>query len=211
MKEEIELKLELANHDELDRLRSHLGCRLESSEQVNIYFDTADAAFRKLHVGLRVRWEHHQLSLTFKSRGSIEDHYSRRVEVERRLPPEAWISILRGEYDVANQLRALESSLPIDLSSVDLDTVEVAGTLHNIRSVYPLPGEGESLQVEIDETEYPDFSLGWEVELEILPNSDRTAASNRLHEVFRAAQVQWRPSSTSKLARLYRVLDAMAS
>lgn len=208
MSEEVELKLLLDGIDERDRIASALGKRVARVEQANVYYDTEDDGLARHRWAVRIRHQDERTVLTLKGEGSSEGEFVVRLELERRLPNDAWPKVIRGELDVAAEIRALLAEhgreLPTDL---DLGDIEKLGIVSNVRSVYALPGT--PLLVELDETEYPDFSLRYEAELEVPEGEDRAAATAKLREVFDRAGVPWRPSSESKYARFRAILDSM--
>ncbi|MEM6732620.1 MAG: CYTH domain-containing protein [Myxococcota bacterium] len=209
---EVELKLVLDSLAEMERLREALGPRVTRLEQSNFYFDTADDALARHRWALRCRNEDGRIILTLKGEGHHEDGFAVRVELERPLSDAAWVGIVRGEFDLASEIASLlaesEHSLPAD---VDLQTLETIGSISNVRSVHRLPGQGAPLMVDLDETEYPDFSLAYEVELEVPEDEDRKKAADRLRAVFEQAGVAWRPSETTKYARLRKLLEEMSA
>ncbi len=208
MAEEVELKLRLENIEERDRIAAALGNRVARVEQANVYFDTEDDALARHRWAVRVRHQDDKTVLTLKGEGSEDGDFTIRLELEKRLPEGAWPKVIRNELDVAGEVRALLDehghALPAD---ADLDGLEKLGLVSNVRSIYALPGT--PLLVELDETEYPDFSLHYEAELEVPAEEDRRAAISSLREVFDRAGVPWRPSSESKYARFRAVLASM--
>ncbi|MEL6546219.1 MAG: CYTH domain-containing protein [Myxococcota bacterium] len=210
MSHETELKLLLSDIDERDRIAQALGKRVARVEQSNAYFDTEDDALSRHRWAVRVRHSNDQTVLTLKGEGRSDGEFTVRVELERTLAADAWPLAIRGELDVAAELESLLTeaghALPAD---VDLSSLEKLGVMSNIRSVFPL--KGTALMVELDETEYPDFSLRYEAELEVPDGEDRDAGVRALREVFDEAQVPWRPSTESKYARFRESLSGIAS
>lgn len=210
MSDEIELKLLLDGIEEYDRVSARLGNRLDRLEQTNMYFDTPDSDLAQHRWALRARKENERIRLTLKGEGRSEGDFTVRAELESEVPLNSWVAIIRGEYalgpHIEAMLRGSEVTLPVD---IDLGGLETLGTTTNVRSVYALPGSGDPLMVELDETEYPDFSIVYEVELEVPDGSSRREATQRLKDVFNAAQVPWRPSAMSKLERFRTVLESL--
>lgn len=210
MSDEIELKLLLDGIEEYDRVTARLGKRLDRLEQTNMYFDTPDSDLAQHRWALRARRENDRVRLTLKGEGRSEGDFTVRAELESEVPADAWVAIIRGEYALVPHIQAmLKGSEVILPSDVDLQSLESLGSTTNVRSVYALPGSGDPLMVELDETEYPDFSIVYEVELEVPDSSNRGEATQRLRDVFQAAQVPWRPSTTSKLERFRTVLESL--
>lgn len=208
MTSEIELKIGVENLLALEKLTTRLGQRLARVEQSNLYFETDGNALRTAGWSLRIRHESEQVRLTLKGQPRSDGDFVIRTELERNLPNSCWPEIVRGTYDVAGEVRSLATEHDVELS-VDLSTLESIGGSNNVRSVYPLPGDGEPLMVEVDETEYPDFSIRYEVELEVPADADRVRATQRLKALFDEAGVPWTPSRTSKYARFLAAISAL--
>lgn len=202
MAQEIELKLELDNREALDRLAGRLGSKVAEIEQENLYYDTRDDAFRQARWSVRVRKEDDRLKLTLKGQATVDGEFARRLEVEEDLDPSTWTAHCAGTAPIGDIVRACAAERNIEFpASADPSQLVALGGMKNRRRVHRLPGAGAELNVELDETEYPDGSIVYEAELEVPEGSDPRTASARLKAVFAELGLPWRVGRLTKMAR----------
>jgi uncharacterized protein YjbK len=207
---EIELKL-LLDEDEAEQLAASLGAPQRVEAQHNVYFDDPTGAWGRAGFGVRLRASGgNEITLTLKGRGRSIGDFVSRGEWELALPAARWPALSTGRVPLASELErlivsqgvALPAGLPRDLAPF--------GFTETTRRVFPLPGDGPALSLELDRTRYPDESVVFELELEIPDAIHEPGARTRLEVVLARAGVAYRPSTVSKLQRLMLVLDRRA-
>lgn len=204
---EREIKLSLLGEDEMARVAQLLGDPIGELRQFNLFYEDPEGAFKRAGYSVRFRLENDRLELTIKGKSTTKDGISDRIEETLELPASLWEALSLSHADVSRLVRRLleerRLTLPEDL---DPSKLELLGGFTNTRYVYRLPGDADH-KVELDYSVYPNGVACFEAELELQDRGGTKKVRSKLHAVFEAAEVAWRPSDLPKMARLRAALS----
>lgn len=174
-RQEVELKRLLLGEHAADRLLAALGPATADKQQVNHFFDTADGRLRQAHHTVRLRFENGTPVLTAKGPGkNLGADTSAREEAETKIDATVAAAILAGRRDPVDELRTQISEAAFEPLWQKLAEIrsglalQEVGAFENRRRVVPvrLPS-GLELEVEVDQTRFPDGHVDEEVEIEL--------------------------------------------
>jgi len=208
---EVELKRLLLGERADEKLIHALGAGVaRETIQVNHVFDTADHALRRARYALRLRTEGPAAFITAKGpTRSVGRSTGSKIEAEAAIDPALADDVLAGRADPLAVLRsrladpAYERLWRAFDRARDGQALRSTGHFENRRQVVPirLPN-GLAVELEIDQTRFPDGHVDHELEIE-LPNKTAVRQVERwLGPVLRQAGVRTRTSSP-KVARFY--------
>jgi uncharacterized protein YjbK len=213
---EVEIKLILENETEARALAAVLQDVGPPTRQENLYFEDPQHRFAAEGWAVRLRRTRNDGLLTIKGPApqTSGTAFVTRGEWERPLAAGEWERLGTGGASLGSAVaQLLESAGATPLPpQLDPASLQPLGALTNVRVTARLPGPGAPLWAELDETHYPDGTVGRELELEVDPVAGPKAqqdAQQRLREVFGLARVPWRPSTITKLARLQAALERL--
>ncbi len=159
-REEIELKYRLQSRLDYEKLCQGLGVPDEEVEQENHYFQSEDGEMPGEKGVIRIRLEKGTAVFTVKLGGMLVGGISRSQEYEEpweggleELPPSGTVFWERGHAGMDAMEQAFGRRPPLVW----------AGRMVNRRKLYRLPG---GMNLEVDESRYPDGQSDYEVELE---------------------------------------------
>lgn len=216
---EVELKRLLVGRGAADQFVAALGAPvLSDKQQVNHIFDTEDRRLDRSSFALRLRTEGNYAFLTAKGRTrSVGSNTSSRLEAE--VPIEATVAagILAGRIDPLLALRSRVEDPAFEELWREMETVLGAtrirpwGHFENRRRTIrvTLP-QGLCVDVEVDQTRFPDERLDEEIEIELQGDEEVDAVETWLVATTRAAGVETR-SSSPKIARFFAALHGPRS
>lgn len=195
---EVELKL-LLDEVGYERVLAAWGPPRRRLEQENHYFDTTEGRWASRGVGIRLRRENGRWVLTIKSEGRAQGDFVRRREYEREIAVPTADRWLTDGAAFAQAVGEAWSGAP---DPADGPLVPWA-LLSNLRLELELPGT--RLRLELDRSTYPDGSVVHELEVEAPDGADLATIQARLRGALEGIGVAYRPSRTSKRARLERI------
>ncbi len=115
---EIEIKLQIKNKKEIDKIREYLFCmakeadkNIEKIKMKAVYYDTESGFLRKHRMAYRIRRENKSIVATYKSGTVNKNGVFKRVEVNRSvntLTPE--ISVFADDINVWKMLKDVENN-----------------------------------------------------------------------------------------------------
>ncbi len=201
---ETEIKLRLEGPLEQQRLLACLGPEGTATHQFNLYFDGPAGEWSMRGLSVRLRREAGSCRLGLKTRGCAEGDFLRRGEWEFEVEDTLFDRLSEGGPFLRARLESFLDPLD-DAPTLPAADLVPAGAIENLRRRAPLPGI-EDIEIELDESLFPDGQRVWEVEMEVESSGASAAAIDALRECFVRARVPWRPSTTSKRQRLAEIL-----
>jgi uncharacterized protein YjbK len=213
MERELKLRLSAA---EAERLGVFLGTPLTTILQVNYYFDDSSESLRSRHQLLRLREEtdmngRRQYTLALKGPSRMEGVIAARTEREVAVDGQWAREVITSGIALSN--------LPLD--ALDLPASELAGdpaahhlyshgSLRNERRLYDpallfadVSIPAESIEFALDQTQFPDQSIDYEAELELIPSMTAfpEGCLDAVRFAFRKLEINWAPGNSSKFSR----------
>ncbi|MEM7263889.1 MAG: CYTH domain-containing protein [Planctomycetota bacterium] len=195
---EQELKLQIADAAEYQRLCNALPGFEREIEQHNTYWDRTDDALRAAEVMLRIRVTEDRAVVTVKRAATRNaDGFFEAVELEAEVDRARAILAIERQ-----QLDGLESEVldGITREFGSCDTLRIWGEMRNLRRCYRL---ADDLLAEVDRSDYGSGGVFFEVELE---SADPADARRRLDAALAEVEVELTPSRETKSERLARLL-----
>jgi uncharacterized protein YjbK len=186
---EKELKLRLPTHEDYTRLLRRLGPVERSTRQRNDYLDTDGDELRRRRIMVRFRDEGGGLVLTVKWKAVQREGYFQAEEEEAGLKARSPSEALRD----GEAARALAALCP-ELREVDLSTLRVLGSIHNLRQRFRL----EDFDLELDHSTYPNGAEDYELEVETLRPE---AARELVERLLQDSGARCEPQSLTKYER----------
>ena len=186
---EQELKLRLPTHEDYARLLRRLGPAECSTRQRNDYLDTDGDELRRRRIMARFRDEGGGLVLTVKWKAAQREGYFQAEEEEAGLKARSPSEALRD----GEAARALATLCP-ELREVDLSTLRVLGSIHNLRLRFRL----EDFDLELDHSTYPNGAEDYELEVETLRPE---AARELVERLLQDSGARCEPQSLTKYER----------
>ncbi|MGH0035035.1 MAG: CYTH domain-containing protein [Myxococcota bacterium] len=223
--EERELKLGIPDERALHALIERVGGRVDlPAVQENHFFDSPGFVLRDRRLGLRIRHEQGEFTLTLKgpSRSEGAGPLTVRAELEIALDAARAHAALEGALPITALLDLLEPLAIRTRQEALLESVRSAGReapLHPIGSFRntrtrvhtALDADGASVPVvlEFDRTEFAPGDVRCEVELELDDAMPQEALQHALERSFREVGVEPQPTS-SKLGYFLERLSSAA-
>lgn len=195
---EIEIKLDLGSFTGYLKLVGSLG-QIDSEHRLtNGFFDSEDRKLKAAGWALRVRAELGGGLITIKGRAVDSS-----LAVVRR---ESEAEISRAEaLDILNlQTNILDSRVkPIAFVNEILSGAEVQCLVRfeTCRQKKGFKIGDYQYVLEIDKTQFPDGSVDYELEIELLDLEQLPVIENHLRRMFQSLQIPFRPMAQSKLER----------
>lgn len=218
--QEIELKLRVADRAALDAIERTLGgTDTPPARQRNHFFDTPARGLRRGALGLRLREEAGQFTLTAKgpSQKNASGALAVRQEEEVELSADTARALLEGQQSPLAVLEeALTSRAGVELTlrlraATGGDALSYVGCFENLRTRIhaQLPAAGGPLPVvlELDETSFPGGVTEYEVEVELGPEVDASEAEEALRALLATAGVDGTPAR-GKASRFFEALES---
>lgn len=230
---ETELKLGLNGEEAWQRLRTRLGPGRVVS-QANHFLDRPEGSFRRARIGIRLRAQNGDRTLTVKGDSApSETALTRRIELESAVDGAAFDRALREGLDLVPWIEGWRDRVGAEPEIRDfLGRVEglaadaplhCFGFFENRRESWPLTLDTRSgpiqLELELDRTEFPGGRVDFELEVELEVELEAEEAKERdgavgMTETQRAL-THWLEAELgiqtftvdSKLARLSAILD----
>jgi uncharacterized protein YjbK len=210
--QEIELKRLLRGPNAIEVLLAALGGAVrEEKRQTNHIFDTSGRQLFDAGYTVRLREETGPLFLvTVKGPSrALGSHTGSKPEAEAAVDARVARDILSGAADPVGALRSALGNTEHQKLFAGLDAVRsgkplvLVGRFDNVRKVIPvtLPG-GLGLDVEVDETQFPDGHTDHEVEIEIPSDEQVGEVEAWLSSTLQRAGVE-HTTSSPKLVRFY--------
>lgn len=199
MNTETELKLNLQNEENFNKLLTYFNFDKKPCEQINYFFDTDFLDLRLNRIALRIRSENNNYILTVK--GAKQNH------TELAIRPEIEAPITQKQFDLimSKKISILDLSLPpIDwlLQKIEKKITRLKYILDfkNFRHEIPIKVNDIEFTIELDKTYFGRNIYSFELELE-LKNIDHFALiRDYLNTIFSELNIPWLISEKSKFA-----------
>jgi len=212
MKQEIELKYQIAHLADFNRLLATLKKQAAGSvdtvQQENIFFDTPALDLRKQHVSLRLRREDQTYYLCVKQSGldTNLDTLSVRQEFENQISQNTADLLLAQAISPLEILSKFgEPNLEIILENFVNKNLYIIGSFSNTRTRIPVIFDNHHVLIELDQTTYPDKNIIFEIEIEFGSKQEARRIQPFIENMLRELGLATN-SSVPKSQRLYKIL-----
>lgn len=222
MKQEIELKYQLAHETDFRHLMSVLKKQAAGHvtvlEQKNTFFDTSALDLKKKGLSLRLRRQNGQYLLCAKQssqKTKLNPNLSQRLEYEAelkastaRLVEQQLLSPLDAFLDLpASSTEDLitKEELSHSLTLASSYPLQIIGSFKNKRTAIPVKLSGNLLCFELDHSIYPDGNHIFECEIEFCSADEASSLQPVVEHMIKEIGIRTQ-ASIAKSARLYRIL-----
>jgi inorganic triphosphatase YgiF len=203
---EIEIKLNLLNEHNFNRLTEYFGKNIVQTKQENFFYDTADKALSKTDWVLRIRRTQSDIIATLKGK-AIENNDGLTVRPE--FNESVSLDILKKRYDTSIDLADLPANIINLVKNLPVsDKLERTISFVNYRSRAILQHKDIELTFEIDKTIYADGSTEYELEIELLDRKLFETVVEIIRNLFEKLEIPFQTEEKSKYAKaLLKVAD----
>ncbi len=199
---EYEIKLDLGNLEQYQRLVSALGTPKEEINQSNYFFDTSESRLLKSKWALRIRISNNEstsesaseLTLKGPQKGSLE--LSARNEISAGLPMSVATAAIAGGFD----LTTLEVAPIIKMKEIiGEEKLIPLMSFTNKRLVFE-PSRDIGCSLEVDLTTFGDKSVCYELEMEFAEQNEKLIAEATVYirEILDKLGIEYQPKAMSK-------------
>ncbi len=196
---EIEIKLNLLNEHNFNRLTEYFGKNIVQTKQENFFYDTADKALSKTDWVLRIRRTQSDIIATLKGK-AIENNDGLTVRPE--FNESVSLDILKKRYDTSIDLADLPANIINLVKNLPVsDKLERTISFVNYRSRAILQHKDIELTFEIDKTIYADGSTEYELEIELLDRKLFETVVEIIRNLFEKLEIPFQTEEKSKYAK----------
>jgi uncharacterized protein YjbK len=204
---EKELKLNLENKSNHQKILDFFGYIDRDVFQLNIFYDSDHFLLRKNKLALRLRKETNKYTLTAKGSNISSNEVVTRPEIECALSRQIALSILEKKRNLAEltnskPVRWIEKQLNVPVPSLH----EVV-RFENLRQLIKVPIENQLLLFELDTTYYDDRAIHYELEIEFPKKNDYESCRLFIEKILKKASIPWKISGLSKYERALQMLE----
>ncbi len=197
--QEIEIKLDLQNSENYNRLIKQLGVSENPSRQQNYFFDTADWTLSKNGWALRIRKEGAENTISLKGTGSHSaDGLTTRTEIETSIEEDDFDKYYHHGLD-GDQIP--DSIRRIICSIINNEHLNVKVEFVNYRLRADFSGENIKMLFEIDRTIFSNGLVDYELEIELDSQLAGEKALGEVTSFLDSLNIEAKFQKKSKFAR----------